>query len=185
VILEAFDPSTYIADDLNAAAAVDEMKMTSSQQLEYEMMEWRRGSGGSNATIQPGQHDASRRASVSLGMALGSEVGMALYGFDAATSSTPSDATPRAYEATSPYGPGAPHGMMNDYDFHTAQNHHYQPMGHHHQQHDYGLYGTAPPPLGTVLEERERASSEEVDPSSEHQRPALLSNNGSWVSSSA
>ena len=164
VVQEPFDPSSYITEDagadLNAAAAVDELKMTSTQQLEYEMMEWRRGSGG------------ERRASVQMGMALGSDVGVALYGFDAA--STPSTAT-HSYDTNPAYGHG-------EFDFHNAEA-----VAPFTVPANYGMYSLQPQAgqqgLGTVMEERERASSEEADDAArKYHRSAAP---GSWVASPA
>ncbi|KAG8908899.1 hypothetical protein FRB99_000002 [Tulasnella sp. 403] len=195
-VLESFDPSTYIADDSVGAvgeqltaAAVEEM--SSSQQLEYEMMEWRRGSGSTaHGGTRADADYASRRPSVSVGMTLGTDVGMALYGFDTAHAAHPSaqptevasshDAnTPRAYDLASPATVSAYGGLNVGMEFQfeagpppTAAGQHEVYAGVPPSFHAYQL---GPPALGTVVEER--ASSEEV----EADRRAM----GSWVASSA
>lgn len=143
-----FDPSSFVVGvDLTAAASEE---MTSTQQLEYEMMEWRRGSDN---TVTGGP---SRRASVSVGMALGGEVGVALYGYE------PSAA---AYEPSSPaYGlqvAGA------EFDFQAPPAPHQQ----------------VPYSLSAVPEGEERGSSEEAEDGSRYP-PAPMRGHG-WVASSA
>ncbi|KAG8921719.1 hypothetical protein FRC01_000106 [Tulasnella sp. 417] len=186
---EVFDPSHYIADGQDesvAAPAVDlstavqdELPMTSAQQLEYDMMEWRRASEGQ----QGAQEAAPRRASVMLSQALGGEVGFALYGFDANSSATPAGAqdapAPRGgYEMVSGQaGVEASSAFNMGFDFQNEIQFGNQA---HPPATSYGnVYGQGP--LGTVVEERERASSEEADDTKRFSRDST----GHWVASSA
>ncbi|KIO20291.1 hypothetical protein M407DRAFT_245871 [Tulasnella calospora MUT 4182] len=188
-LLEPFDPSHYIADgqdDSVSAPAVDlstavqdELPMTSAQQLEYDMMEWRRASEG-----QQGAQDAApRRASVMLSQALGGEVGFALYGFDANSAASTGGAqdapAPRGgYEMVSGQAGVEGSSAFNmGFDFQNEIQFGNQP---HPPATSYGnVYGQGP--LGTVVEERERASSEEADDTKRFSRDST----GHWVASSA
>lgn len=188
-LLEPFDPSNYITDgqdDSVAAPAVDlstavqdELPMTSAQQLEYDMMEWRRASEG-----QQGAQDAApRRASVMLSQALGGEVGFALYGFDANSAATTAQDAPAprgGYEmVSSPAGVDASPAFNMGFDFQNEiqfGNHPHHPSAASSYSNVYAQGG-----LGTVVEERERASSEEADDTKRFSRDST----GHWVASSA
>ncbi|KAG9018227.1 hypothetical protein FRB90_011796 [Tulasnella sp. 427] len=189
-LLEPFDPSHYIADgqddtvaappvvDLSTAVQ-DELPMTSAQQLEYDMMEWRRASEGQ----QGAQEGAPRRASVMLSQALGGEVGFALYGFDANNAAP----APAAADASAPRGGyesavEAPPVFNMGFDFQNDIQFGNHPHSVHPSASSYSnAYGQGP--LGTVVEERERASSEEADDNTK--RFGRDSRGQHWVASSA
>lgn len=187
--LEPFDPSHYIADGQDesiAAPAVDlstavrdELPMTSAQQLEYDMMEWRRASEGQ----QGAQEAAPRRASVMLSQALGGEVGFALYGFEANSAATAAGAqdapTPRGgYEMVSGQAGIEGSSAFNmGFDFQNEIQ--FGNQAHPPATSYSNVYGQGP--LGTVVEERERASSEEADDTKRFSRDST----GHWVASSA
>ncbi|KAG8928815.1 hypothetical protein FRC02_006425 [Tulasnella sp. 418] len=148
--------------EFDAAGYMIGEEMSSSEQLEYEMMEWRRNSETLNQQQQQQQpvspHQTAppspykfgtpvpaeepymgRRASIALSQTLGGEMAMALYGFDAATAGQ-QDWTGMEYETNG--APAAPHQYNGGAYGYAQQLQHHQP------------------PLGTVVEER--GSSEEA-----------------------
>ena len=170
----SFDPTTYITDDHEALVAVNPALngMSSAEALEYDMMEWRRGSlgaaGGATShppTSLPYKMDNSynsRRASVQLSATFGDDMALALYGYDAAGSNA---ATPRAggYDMSASAAYGMTMGM--DFEFQPGpppiSPPYPQPPYHDSSSAGSAMYGNYQ--LGTVAEERERGSSEEAE----------------------
>ncbi|KAG8858973.1 hypothetical protein FRB96_004793 [Tulasnella sp. 330] len=104
----SFDPSLFI-DEAHGLALSEEVDLSAAtaeeSQLEFQMMEWRRGSGGSTSTVMAPTNgpNMSRRASIGVGATMGPEAGSNLYGFN------PNDNNNSATSASSPYHQDTPH----------------------------------------------------------------------------
>ncbi|KAG9007402.1 hypothetical protein FRB93_007817 [Tulasnella sp. JGI-2019a] len=182
----SFDPSLFIEEghDLSLSEEVDLSAATAEEsQLEFQMMEWRRGSGGSTKTIMAsGGPNMSRRASIGIGATLGSDAGANLYGYHPDNSTHQDAPTPHGNSNAAEGHNQGLRGMNVGWDFEFqpqseqqlqefsqdgySYNHGSYPAGsfngqmYHHSNYHSSTGSQGPLNLETVVE---RGSSEEAD----------------------